>query len=382
MFRRIVLFLLCSVIVTSCKPDPRRIAPHPQEESATQAAPTETMTADLSSGARSAAHMELCRRIEEAKRLLGPAQMHTSRIGGNDAVLAVWNPALAAPPTLVVVANGLSRTNGFDITVRRANGVNSNYRVNAPVGYITLAIKTNVRGATPPFGPTAVVYVPYSEDLHRKELTHDGLEYLHGLVPKAADALDEKNVRSLIDPNSKVSETVPAKILTTLLVIEHIDPDEFAALGTEHSVSKVLMVLGANRGDAFRYAVSGAHARGLAQFIPSTYDITRNRYPSAGLPKSFVEGMTNHQFAVMAQYCLADWSLTKLPAHVLRTLQASDRQENLGAWLAAAYNGGEERAARVYLGDPAHWEEAGHGLAPETVKYVVIFRAVFRQLYP
>ncbi len=327
-------------------------------------------------------HEELMRRIEEAKQLLRPVPMHTTRIGGNDAVLAVWNPDTHASPTLVRVANGLSQTQGFNITVRRANGVNSNYRVNSPSGYIALVIKTNVRGATPPHAPTAAVYVPYSEDLHTKALSHEGLEYLRGLVPNSADKLDVRDVRSMVDPERHVTKIVPAKILTTLLVIEHIDPDEFSSLGVDHSISKVLMILGANRGEAFRYAVSGARARGLAQFIPSTYDVTRRRYPRAGLPKSFIEGMTNHGFAVMAQYCLADWSLTKLPARVLRKLYASERQEDLGAWLAAAYNGGEDRAARAYLNDPTNWDKAGNGLAPETVKYIVIFRAVYGKLYP
>ena len=385
MFRQIVLFLLLFIVfgatISSCEES--------RHESTTPFATVDddslfamTPTVIRTDSQATTLYPELMRRIEEAKRLLAPVRMHTARIGGNDAVIAVWNPTLGGAPTRVVIANGLSKTPGFNVTVRHCNGVNSHYHVNAPDGYITLAMKTNVRGATPPYGPTAVVYVPYSDNLHTREIMHAGIEYLHAMVGRAGDRLDERNVRSMIDPDRKVTETVPVKILVTLLIIEHIDPDVFDAKGVEHVVGKVLVTLGTNRTDAFRYAVSGARARGLAQFIPSTYAITRLRYPRAALPISFVTGMTDHEFAVMAQYCLADWSQTKLPVSVLRRLNASERQEKLGMFLAAAYNGGEDRAARAYLADPAHWDEAGHGLAPETVKYIVIFRAVFRQLYP
>jgi hypothetical protein len=92
--------------------------------------------------------------------------------------------------------------------------------------------------------------------------------------------------------------------------------------------------------------------------------------------------MADHVHAVVAQYCLADWSLTRLTdAHRAR-LRLAANEEDMGAFLAAAYNGGEDRAARALADDPVRWERAGHGLAEQTVGYVREFRETYRFLGP
>lgn len=392
MARKAALLILSAIVTSvmlapSCTKDRDATATVPQQQpsSETATAPPQLAPVPLDveiETARREANNELLRRIVEAKRMLHPAPLPTNRIGGDNAVLAVWNPKTKGPIRLVTVLNGVSRSRGFDVTVLQRNGVNSRYKVTGPDEHTVLALKTNVRHHANKRLAVPAVYVPYSQALRTKENIAAGRAYLIALADKASERLDRRTVMSLVDTDRKVSETVPAKVLMTLLVVEHVDPDEFDRDGAQAVIEKVLATLATNGEDSYRYAVSYANARGLAQFIPTTYAITRGRYPKAGMPKDFVAGMTDHENAVVAQYCLADWSMTKLPSRILAKLAASPRQEDLGAFLAAAYNGGEDKAAQVYLRDPANWEKAGNGLFDQTVKYVVIFRAVYAKLFP
>jgi hypothetical protein len=393
MARRAALLILSGVVASvilasSCAKDRDAATTAPGEQPSSETAPqqqpppADPLDVEIET-ARREANNELLRRIVEAKRMLRPVPLPTNRVGGDNAVLAVWNPKTKGPIRLVTVLNGTSRSSGFDVTVLQRNGVNSRYKVTfGGAEHMTLALKTNVRHHANKRLAVPAVYVPYSPELRTKENIAAGREYLVALADKASERHDRRAVISLVDTDRRVSETVPAKVLMTLLVVEHVDPDEFDRDGTQAVIEKVLATLATNGEDSYRYAVSYANARGLAQFIPTTYSITRDRYPKAGMPKDFVAGMTEHENAVVAQYCLADWSMTKLPARTLAKLAASPRQEDLGAFLAAAYNGGEDKAAQTYLKDPVNWEKAGNGLFEQTVKYVVIFRAVYAHLFP
>lgn len=326
---------------------------------------------------------KLPQRLLDAKKLLADAKIGTDRIGGQQAVLAVWDP-VQDKLTAVLVRGAQSRTSGFTVRLIQQNGVNTLYEVTQPTGQIVLAIKTNVlqtRGGRRRGARTApAIYVPYGDALHRPPLVDAGRGYLEDLADRAGDRLDGLGVRSLADPDRLVTEMVPERVLITLMIIEHIDPDDFNAKGARKMMESVMAMTAANGKESFAYSFSYAGAGGLAQFIRSTYRLTRARYPKAKLLPDFVDGMREHRNAIMAQYCLADWSLAKLPAETLKELSAADREEELGAYLAAAYNGGESRAVAVYLKDPARWEESGRGLKPETVQYVREFRAIYRLL--
>jgi len=91
--------------------------------------------------------------------------------------------------------------------------------------------------------------------------------------------------------------------------------------------------------------------------------------------------MRDHLNAIMAAFCLADWSVGKLPLDVAHWMTRKASDEELGAFIAAAYNGGENRAVDAYMKDRKNWDKAGHGLAGQTVIYVREFRAVFRHLF-
>ncbi|HTM68983.1 MAG TPA: hypothetical protein VL426_06840 [Candidatus Binatia bacterium] len=324
-------------------------------------------------------HADVTARIAEARRLLAGARIGTSRIGGDNAVLAVWDPSHPARGVrLVQVLNGSSRTRGFGVEVTLRNGVNSRYRL-TPEGWQVLAIRTNVRAARRGRSMPAT-YVPYDPALHTPEMERDGRAYLESLLAQARRRLRDRHVGSQAVDGSLVPDVIPDRALLPLLVIEHVDPDDFARDGARASMARVFVTAALNRGDAYRYAGSYAGALGLAQFIRGTYDLTRRRYASAGLPSDFRAGMTDHVAAVTAQFCLADWSLSRLPEAERNRLLRPENDEDLGAFLAAAYNGGEDRAANAYLADRAHWEDSGRGLAGQTVGYVAEFRATFRAL--
>ncbi len=179
-----------------------------------------------------------------------------------------------------------------------------------------------------------------------------------------------------------MTATVDRRTLMTILVIEHVRSDKAAELGWQRVTEEVLVTLAANGDDAYDDAVSRARAQGLAQFIKSSYQLTRRRYPGARLRADFNAGTADHLNVVKAQYCLADWTLTTLKKETLADLNLPGFEEELGAFIAAGYNGGERRAARAFYGHPGDWERSGHGLWRETVSYVRTFRAVYRQLFP
>lgn len=331
--------------------------------------------------AKKKAATDCVHRVDEAKKLLASAKIGSTRVRGDDAVLAVCKPG-EKKLRLVHVLGGIVRTKGFKLKLHHRNGVNSLYEVLEPEGCVVLAIRTNVtrwkrgkrRGSMP------VVYVPYGEHFDRDEFVEAGRQYLIDVADQAAARLEKRGVRSLIDPDALVTETVSEKILITLLVIEHIDPRDFETRGAEKMMRKVLVTIGLNRGDAYDYAVSDKQAGGLAQFIPETYARIRRDYPDAKLIDGFIAGMRDHVNAVMAQYGLNDWSLSQLTEDERAELAKDD--EELGAWLAAAYNSGAHRAVPAYRNDRQRWDQKGKGLPGDTPVYVQEFRAVYRLLFP
>jgi len=321
--------------------------------------------------------------IPVAKARLTKASIGTNKIGGDNCVLAVWRKSESEDVKLVRVAKGISKTKGFEVELIRKNGVNSEYKVLKPEGYIVLALKTNAtkhggrRGASEP-----AIYVPYSKGLHTPEMVAAGRAYLEEMVKAAAEKLNRQNVKSAFDKRYFASDTASPRIMASLFLIEHIDPDEFKELGVKHVAEKVLVILAGNRGEAYRHAVSYAGASGLAQFIAKTYKFIRREYSDAKLKTDFIAGMRDHLNAIMAAYCLADWSVGKFPLDLAHRMTWKVPEETLGAFIAAAYNGGENRAVAAYIADPKNWEKPDHGLAGQTVIYVREFHAVYRYLFP
>ncbi|HTK60070.1 MAG TPA: hypothetical protein VL283_02595, partial [Candidatus Baltobacteraceae bacterium] len=83
--------------------------------------------------------------LPTAKKALKKGKIGTTRIGGEQAVLAAWKEGTKLI-RLVNVRNGRSKTKGFEVEiVGKPNGANTRYVVEAPDGWHVLAIRTNVR---------------------------------------------------------------------------------------------------------------------------------------------------------------------------------------------------------------------------------------------
>ena len=333
----------------------------------------------LADGKSRAAPKGVEKMLPVAKKALKKGKIGTTRVSGEQAVLAAWKEGTKLV-RLVNVRNGASKTKGFEVElVGRPNGANTRYEIVRPDGWHVLAIRTNVRKDLRGRRSMPVIYVPYGDHIDTPEFRKAGRAYLEDLVEGAGDALDRFDVASRADPDARVTEVVPWRVLLTLMVIEHVDPDDFKERGAEATAHRVLALVGANKGDAYDYAVSDKSAGGIVQFIPSTYAEIREKYPEAKLRDGFLQAMRDHRNAVMAQYCFVDHALSLLAADDLKRLAKDD--EELGAYLAAAYNYGQNGAAKALAAHGDDWDEPGNGINDGSLLYVKEFRAVYRHLW-
>ncbi len=248
-------------------------------------------------------------------------------------------------------------TPGYVISMRKENGINSDFACITPAGGKVLAIKYPVSNEGNRFGNVGdvieAVYTPYSAEIKTDVVIKRGLEIQEEIIEKAYARLREKRVFSRAFPGKMVVEAIPREVLRVLLMNEHIDPGEFKTEGlTRPLVEKVLTIIATNKEKAYVYSISRAGARGLVQMIPSTYSLLLGRYPAAGLNPSFVAGMSDPVNAVMAQVllCDSDWQTIKTRADI-----PADR---IGPYLAAAYNGGVGRVLSILADDETDWMEA------------------------
>lgn len=302
---------------------------------------------------------------------------------GREHALAILNVRTGKIKTLRVgsMYRGQTRpVREFTVTRVTENGVNSEYLVetNDADGkdWAVVALKTMVGDPSRAGKFKPAVYTPYSERLNVTEVRDEGTRHLLKTIGLAYTPFEESNVLS---PVSVISP----KTILVLLLIEHMDPDEFVRRGPEYMITKVFTTIGANGQEAYRYAISPANARGLAQFIPSTYaDTVRWCAKYVKLRKDFAKGMSNHLNAVQAQICLAGRDLDKLlNTDLPRNEPDFAMHKILNCYLAAAYNGGPERAIRSVQAVPALRFKEGSGLARQTVIYVAEFKAVYNYLF-
>jgi hypothetical protein len=245
-------------------------------------------------------------------------------------------------------------TQGFIISMRRENGINSDFACIDPPGGKVLAVKYPVSNEGNRFGPgdpvIEAVYTPYSAEIKTGEVIRLGVEVQDEFIRKAYAHLAERGTMSRAFPGRRVVDVVPTDVLRVLLMNEHIDPGEFRSAGlTRPLVERVLTVIATNKEKAYAYSVSSAGARGLVQMIPSTYSLIANRYPEALLKPSFTQGMADPINAVVAQVllCDSDWQTIKTRSHI--------PAERIGPYLAAAYNGGVGRVLSILEHNETDW---------------------------
>ena len=279
-------------------------------------------------------------------------------IVGREMALAVLDPSGEIKTVRAVKRDSGFQvlTPGFNLQMRRENGLNSDIACIDPVGGKVVAVKYPVSNEGNRFGGGAPViqalYTPYSAEIKTDEVIKRGIDVQNSFIEKAYSRLRRSGVLSRAFPGRPIVDVIPKDILRVLLLNEHIDPGEFKSSGlTGPLVERVLTVIGTNHDKAYAYSISPARARGLVQMIPSTYSLMLNKYPGAGLKSDFVSGMSDPINAVMAQLllCDSDWQSIRARSDL--------SSEKVGPYLAAAYNGGVGRVLNVLSHNENDWME-------------------------
>ena len=248
-------------------------------------------------------------------------------------------------------------TPGTSLFVRRDNGINSDIACIEPKGGKVILVKYPVTNENNRFGGGNEVieatYTPYSAEIKNEEVIAYGIQIMDKLIDKAYDQLKMRRVPSRVEPNKLVTEVIPKNILKVLLLNEHIDPGLFKSPSEAKSlVEMVLTIIATNKEKAYAYSISRAGARGLVQMVPSTYGLLQDKYVQAGLRENFSIGMVDTVNAIMAQVllCDSDWQAIASRREV--------EKDKIGAYLAAAYNGGVGRVLTIVNREQSEWLEA------------------------
>lgn len=262
------------------------------------------------------------------------------------------------------------KSEGIVVEPGKANGVNTKFTILYPEHHIVLALRRPVRHGTT---FREVVYTPYSDGLNVPHVWKAGLEYLKGVLDLARNDLIRRQIR----PRS-CDGFVSSDISVSLAIIEHIDPLKFQSgkYTTEKLIQETLVIMGANKKDAYRFSASKAGARGLFQFMPKTYKRMVRLYPEAGLKKDFIQGMEDHENAAKASLLLFDADMRVLN---------NDRKEQfmkdppaLGRFLASAYNCGSGKTRSAVDRYSENWSAR---VPAETQIYLKKFDAVSEWLH-
>lgn len=230
-------------------------------------------------------------------------------------------------------------------------------------------------------------YTPYAPALHRPEIARHGQDALRGVVGQARARLDRGSVRSKLEPRRLVTGVVPASTTRVIAVVEKIDHAEFRGCMVIRDARRrsacvrrlaevPAVVLALNGSSAYRYAVSGAAARGFMQFTCGSWEMVRRAYPRARLLPCAI-GSRIQTESVVASILLNDYNLTLLDAAHARRLRRSP--EGLTLYSAAAYNGNPTWAIRAIDRCRSQWMDPRRCgiLRPETVVYMQKVQAVW-----
>jgi hypothetical protein len=189
-----------------------------------------------------------------------------------------------------------------------------------------------------------VVYTPYSEALLTPEMVALGQQTLRANIARAMEALRAGGVRSRAFPDRLVSDVIDPKLPEAIAVIEHLGEASLLGSNAASAAGSFYVVVAANQDSAYAYSRSSAGARGLVQFIPSTYALMTKR-SDLGLIKDFEAGMSDPVNAIKAQIAYLDAELASMPL-AIKDLYSVD-PARVDEYLAAAYNGGGGRVRKA-----------------------------------
>jgi hypothetical protein len=269
------------------------------------------------------------------------------------------------------------------VQASRFNGVNTPFKVTKPAGGIVVALKYLITPLNAPSKKSVlsqlreVIYTPYSEVFNTKEIYDLGAAYVESIIQQAIDQLHD--MRSQRSSGLSVAAAVNPALIKSLVYSEHMDQGELVKNpDTQGLINRLNVLFAINDGDTFRYSASTANAKGIAQFIPSTYKSLVKRYPEAHLIPDFDQGMEDHENSLVAAFLLFD----DYTAGVKRGLSGTFIDSEAPYYGAAAYNGGITRIVRAVKQFGDAWSNAGNkpktkALKAETVGYVAKIRKLF-----
>jgi hypothetical protein len=259
----------------------------------------------------------------------------------------------------------------------QGNGVNSDVRVETPPGYVVIGINRAVPIGLPSRTENHWAwYVPYSPALAKEfpDLIEDGAKYLDNLITDAAVELRSKKYASHAFQGKNVADVINHRALAILFLIEHFPSEEVPDSRVWEELEKILILYGANKGQAFQFSKSKAGAIGIGQLIPCTYKGLQGFGPSV-LTKSFEDASRNHFESTKASFMLLDDDLNM----VMRKLAKMGR--DVEAFIADQAHFNEWFSADFNMGGPLSklWEASGRlsGLTDEARKYIVKFNQVW-----
>ncbi len=299
--------------------------------------------------------------------------------------LAVWNKSDLSMRIIKIRKSGSSVTmldgSGTKPYVSVNNKMFSVYRFkdvnDLAVGVLYPQLSANGNGYVASYR----YYVPLLSDFFVPEVMASGSDYLSRIIGEAYAEIDERGVMSVAYPDKKLTDVIDPYLVKAITVIEHSSHVKLLSdFQPEKEMGDFFARLGLNGGEAFGSAVSSAGARGLAQFIPSTYaSMVKNR-PNLGLISGFNEGMSNHVNAVKAIVGYMDMNLAELPRDI-RVLHLQDRQAS-AEFLAAAYNGGSTRVRWAYEEWGDDWANVNQMSAADAEKKYQQYRNEVNRLEP
>ena len=261
-----------------------------------------------------------------------------------------------------ITINGVSivAPNGYQIEiVERPNGIrwnwwNTSYRVAVPENMVVIKNNfpreeiiptTRIVKGKPKKETRKVIkgflYVPHSEYFEREEnmsvLVSAGASYLKRAITQAFLTLKERGVSSRVFPDKLVAdiEALSPRFFERLPLLEQGDFTEFQ-IDPRKTVERVLIILGANRENAWMHTCNRSDACGWVQFTPRTYSDISKFYPAAGIENDFRAGAGNHINSIMAAILLHDNNLAAL---IKKFGDGILDDPDLDKYLASSYNG-------------------------------------------
>lgn len=287
------------------------------------------------------------RRFSEKEMTLGFKLMNTET--GETEVISIQTD-IAEEGVSIVAPDGYAIE-----TVERVNGIkwnlwNTEYKVIEPENTVvlkncfpreeTVTVSKVVNGQVVKETKEVVVcfpYVPYSDYLHQVDLIETGAGYARHVVDKAFSLLRERGVMSKAFPDKLVAdvEALSPRFFERLPLLEQMDLTEFT-IDPQKAAERVLVILGANRENAWKYTCNRVDACGWIQFTPRTYRNIRTGYPAARLTTDFEEGAGDHVNSMMEGILLHD---DNLAGFVRRYGECIANDPRIEEPLDAAYNG-------------------------------------------